>query len=427
MNKKDEIQDIASKVIDAETDSILFISIRLGKTRIALKAIKKDESVLVVYPNIPIKKSWTDEIIKYRPLSENITYTVKNSLKKFKDKEFDFVVVDEPQLLSINQLNLLKTIKYKRRVLLTGTLKPSTIIRLQTILGAEVKYTYGIAEAIRDKLVKDYKIFVHLTDLDDSNISILYKKYGRDAVGSERTVYNSYSETMAYFENQFAMTHDLKSKLGYKKYMGLRTNFLYNSKTLLDFATGIVNQYKNEKVLIYALRQDVADQLSDKSYHSKNKDVAALDHFKISTKGHLSVVNCVQAGVTINNLNRVIFHTCESNTEVFYQKLGRSLLYEFEGEIANVHICALRNTQMEIWVDNACKSLEQDKIVYVYKGVEYAKIDWIKYNFPGKELFMYNGSICVLLDDEQRQFSKYKFIGNNNTEYTLSKDRVVKI
>lgn len=429
--KRDEIQDEAASLIEKERDSILFISIRLGKTRIALKAIKAEESVLVVYPNTAIKKSWTDETEKYEPLSKNITYVLKTSLEKVKDKSYDYVIIDEPQLLSANQLSILKTISFKRRVGLTGTMKKTTINRLRETLGMEVKYTYGIAEAIRDKLVKDYEIFVHFVDLDEKLMDVPYMKYGKEVVGTERMAYNAFSETMSYFENSQESTRDARSLMGFKKYMGLRTNFLYNSKTLFEFTKKIVDQFKDEKVLIYALRQDIADRLSNVSFHSGNKDVDVLEDFKEAKKGHLSVVNCVQAGVTIKNLNKVIFHTCESNTEIFYQKLGRSLLYEYEGEKSQIHICALKDTQMETWVNNACKSLEQDKIKYVYNGKTYNKLEWIKFSYPGRQLYSYNGSICIMLDDEQQQFSKYVFVENIHSsyakEYTLSKDRVVKI
>jgi superfamily II DNA or RNA helicase len=57
----------------------------------------QQKTILVLYPNIDIKKSWTDECDKmdYHP---NITYSTFASIEKVKDKKFDYVVVDEAHL-----------------------------------------------------------------------------------------------------------------------------------------------------------------------------------------------------------------------------------------------------------------------------------------------------------------------------------------
>ncbi len=422
MDKRSLIQEEASQVVLTEKDLILFISIRLGKTRIALKAIEVDETILIVYPNSTIKNSWLDELIKFKPLSTNIVFTTKNSLKHHKDKYYDTLILDEPQLMqSKKQIDLIKTIKFKKRIALTGTLNVKTIKKLDEELGLKVKFRYDISDAIKDKLVKDYRINIHFTELNNQIANIKYKSYGKDVIGTEEQAYNSFTQTMNYFSG----SQNIKFTMGFKKYMGIRTNFLYNSGSLLKLASDLVLKHKHEKVLIYTMRQEIADKLSNITYHSKSKNEVDLDNFKISTDGHLSVVNCVQAGVTIKNLNRVIFHTYESNTEIFYQKLGRSLLYEFKGEVSNIHICVLRGTQMEKWANNACKALEQDKIVYHLNGNTYNKVEWVKLNYPDKQLFMYNGSICYLFSEVQRQFSDYIFIDNPERCYSLNRDSLM--
>lgn len=421
--KRDLIQEEGSQAILIEKDLILFISIRLGKTRIALKAIEKGDTVLVVYPNSDIRKSWTDELEKFKPLSDNIVFTTKNSLKHHKDKYYDFVILDEPQLMqSKKQVDLIRTIKFRKRVALTGTLNTRTQAKLDDQLGLKVKFSYTIADAIKDKLVKDYRIHIHFTELDNITRNIPYKKFGKSVVGTERDAYNAYSQTMNYFDT----SDNAKAPLGFKKYMGLRTNFLYNCQSLLDCSLELISKYKHEKALIYTLRQDIADQLANISYHSNNKHTEDLEAFKVSDKGHMAVVNCVQAGITITKLNRVIFHSYESNSEILYQKLGRSLLYEFDGEISNVHICVLKDTQMEKWVSNACKSLEQDKISYIFKNKAYDLVSWIKFNYPNKELYRYNGSICYMVKDGSK-YGEFVFVENPATIYTLSMEKVIKI
>jgi len=420
MNKRSQIQQEASQCILDNKDGIIFCSLRLGKTRIALMAIEKDDKILICYPNVAIKDSWKDELTKYTPESTNITYTTKDSLKKFKGQYFDYIIIDEPQLLSISQLNSLKTITYKKRVALSGTLNPRTIKRLEEKVGLKIIFSYDINQAILDGIVKDYEVNIVFEDLNNVIKSGIYKKFKVNRTGTEKEIYDSYTTTMNYFSQRYEETGDIRFNLGYKKYMGLRTNFLYNSFTLLNLAKKLVTEYKDEKCLIYTMRTDIADMLSKNSFHSKNKS-KLLDEFKESTTGHLSTVNCVQAGVSIHNLNKVIFHSVESNEEKLYQKLGRSLLHRYKGEKAQIFICCLKDTQMETWIKRATKSLNQDKIKYIYKNKSYNKLEWIKFNNPGKVLYLYNDSLCYKKED------LYYFIDNPYTGYSLNQEKLILI
>jgi superfamily II DNA or RNA helicase len=415
-------------------DTILFVSIRLGKTRVALKAVEEGDKILVVYPFKDIKKSWLDELEKFSPKSSDITFVTKNSVHKYAGQHFDYLVIDEPQLCqSAKQVAAIKSISYKKRVGLTGTLNQATIKKFQQELNWHVGVTYTIADAIRDKLVKDYEIIIHFVELDDIEKNIEYTKFKRQFWGTEKEVYNSYTDSMIYFELMKAEAADPKGRIladmGYKKYMGLRTNFLYNTPSLYNYAQRLAEKFAHEKVLIYTLRTDIADALSDTSYHSKNKETEVLEEFKNATSGHLAVVNCVQAGVTIKYLNKVLFHSYESNTEVFYQKLGRSLLYEFEGEKSEIHIVCLKDTQMERWIDSACRSLEQNKIYYVFNGRKFNKLGWIKAIHPDKQLFLYNGSVVFYQGKatDGFPFDQYSFLESPDRRYNLSSSKLIRI
>jgi len=420
MNKRTQVQKEASQCILDKKDLIVFCSLRLGKTRISLMAIEEDDKVLICYPNIAIKDSFEQELTKFTPKSTNITYTTKDSLKKFKNQYFDYIIIDEPQLLSLAQINHLKTITYKKRVGLSGTLNPKTIKRLDEKLGLKIGFSYTIEEAISDGIVKDYQVNIVFEDLNDIVKAGTYKKFKTIRAGTEKEIYDSYTTTMNYFSQKYEETGDTKYNLGYRKYMGLRTNFLYNSFTLLILAKKLIDKYKDEKCLIYTMRTDIADNLSKESFHSKNKS-SVLDKFKESNEGHLSTVNCISTGVTIANLNKVIFHSTESNEEKLYQKLGRSLLHRYKGEKAEIFICCLKDTQMETWIKRATKSLDQNKINYIYKDKSYNKLEWIKFNNPSKILYDYNGSICYKGD------SLYYFVDNPYTGYPLNIEKLTLI
>ncbi|HEY4062278.1 MAG TPA: hypothetical protein VGM30_10280 [Puia sp.] len=438
MDIRDQVQDKMAAHVLTVRDIILLVSIRVGKTRVALKAIEAGDSVLVVYPLLDVKKSWEEELMKFIPLSTNITFTTKNSLHKYRNRYFDFVIVDEPQLCqSANQIASLRTITYRKRVGLTGTLSDKTKKKFETLLNWKVGLTYTIADAIKDKLVKDYEIFVHYIDLDKRD-AMPFEQFGRTFYGTEDSVYTHYTEQMVEAEAKklLAMEDGDSQEIGkwtaiFKKYMSLRTNFLYNSPTLLNYTQRLIKKFETDKLLIYTLRTDIADQLSSVSYHSKNKEEEVLAQFKESTEGHMAVVNCVQAGVTIKGLHKVIFHSYESNTETLHQKLGRSLLYEFAGQKSQIHIACLKGTQMELWVDKACRSLEQHKINYIFQGKIYNKLTWIKSLHPDKELYIYNGSVVFFSHIEDGYsgfpFRHYKFLENPVKSYALPTTKMVRL
>lgn len=428
MNKRVAIQSWITSEILRLKDLIVLCSIRIGKTKCALDAIETGESVLVVYPLIEIKKSWDADVTKFTPKSKNITYSTSHSLKKYKDQYFDYVIIDEPQLYSKAQRDILKTIKYKKRVALTGTLKNSTKSKLKEELKLEVKCEYNLDKAIEDGIVKDYKIYVQMEDLDNIERNTSYIKFGQEIKGTDKEIYDYYNSIMEKFEDSENEEDPKKAYAITMKYRGLLTNHIYNCKTLFNKAIGLTNLYMGNKMLIYSMRTDIASELAfGLSYTSKSRDKKVLEQFKTSKNGALGVVNCIQAGVTIQNLNKVIIHSTESNTEKLQQKIGRSLLYDFEGNYSEIHICCLKDTIMERWVNLGLSSLNQNKIIFVYEGKEYSKLEWIKIKHPNKDLYLYdNGGICFISKIKDG-ITYYSFIDNPINEYTLKESRLTKL
>lgn len=426
MTKREEIQSWLTSEILKLKDLILLCSIRIGKAKTSLDAIEPNESVLIVYPLVEIQKGWKEDLIKFPPKSTNITFSTTHGLKKFKDQYFDFIILDEPQLYSKAQRDIIKTLKYTKRVALTGTLKYSTKTKLKEELNLEVKAEYTLDQAIADGIVKDYKIFVHMWGLDNDIRDISYVRYAKPSLGSDREVYDYYLSIM---ESTETMQNRKVAMAVFRKYQSLLVNHIYNSPSLFICAKNIANQNYEYKTLIYSMRTEIVERLSSGlTYTSKNRNKEVLDLFKESKSGHLGVVNCIQAGVTIKNLNKVLIHSTESNTEKFQQKIGRSLLYDFNGNYSEIHVCCLKDTIMERWINLGLSSLNQNKITFIYEGKEYSKVEWLKFNNPGKELFQYyNGGICYLLDKEQRTFSNYCFIDNPTNNYSLNREKLIRI
>ena len=76
---------------------IMLISPRMGKTRIAIFALQtynNNLSVLIVYPDNKIRKSWEDEFLIMNYNTSKVTYTTHLSLHKYKEIKYDIIILD---------------------------------------------------------------------------------------------------------------------------------------------------------------------------------------------------------------------------------------------------------------------------------------------------------------------------------------------
>lgn len=216
MTKKTEIQRIIkNQIIDNSFRGIILSSVRSGKTRILLECIKEYTdvefpTVLVLYPNIDIKKSWEKEcqIINYYP---DITYCTFASIEKVKDERFDFVIVDEAHLLGEeNQLPVAAEISLnnKKTVFASGTYNSDTLISIKLSTGMKLIVNYSTQEAIKDGIISDFTIFIHRYDLD----KIKLKEYGKVKKwrSSERKECNRLSNRIINSSGQLKMFASLE-------------------------------------------------------------------------------------------------------------------------------------------------------------------------------------------------------------------------
>lgn len=401
---REQIQSEITGAIRKYNKGIYHVSVRVGKTLAALKSIEEGSKVLITYPRVIIKKSWLSDMDKFKDKINNFTptFTTFSSLKKEIGKKYDTVIIDECHKLSEANLNYLTTIKANKIVMLTGTLNYKTVKKLSE-RGLQVVYRFGIEEAIKKGLVKDYRITIKMIDFNHK----------------DKAEYDRLESTVNFWESEIG-NEDSKYPMVVRKIkltqaLSKRANFLYVSSDTINATKSLLE--KDKKTLIYAYRTDIADMLTNDVYHSKNKDEPLIDEFKESASGHLATVNSIDMGVTIKNLHNVIFQAYDSNTENFQQKMGRSLLEQYTGDISNIIVMCMYGTRMEDWLMKALASLDNNKIFFDYKGVTLPYREWFKKKYPNLELYIYNGSICYFYREE-KGVKLYKFL-NSDLEYSL--------
>jgi superfamily II DNA or RNA helicase len=153
--KRDEIQKLAVQGFKECGEGILHIAMGVGKTKIGIDISKEYQKVLVVAPYVALLESWKEEFKKWKISDSNVTYTTTASLKKYKDLEFDLVVLDEIHLFSFNQL---EKIPKGKRLGLSGTISLDTAKFIKETIGLSVIFNYSLEAAIRDNVIADYRI-----------------------------------------------------------------------------------------------------------------------------------------------------------------------------------------------------------------------------------------------------------------------------
>ena len=361
---KNIIGNEALKIINPLCNAGLAITVGGGKTLIGLKhfqnIINKNKSLfipkaLVVAPKKSIFKSWKEDAKKFNLeiLLENITFTTYLSLNKKNPIDYDVIYLDECHSLLYKHEIFLK--KYENTIIgLTGTPPKSKYSEKgkMVLKYCPIVYEYVTDEAVNDKILNDYKIIIHLLELEDLN-NINVKVGNRQWKTSEQKQYNYW--TNKYIEADNPKTRQISS------IMRMKAMQTFSSKE--EYAKLILEQSKN-KCILFANEQLQADKLCKYSYHSKNPNSEQnLIDFKNDKITKLSCVLQLSEGVNIPNLKEGIIMHAYGNNRKSAQRIGRLLRLNPKDK-AIIHVLCYKNTVDEKWIKDALEDLDQNKISY---------------------------------------------------------------
>jgi len=364
MKEKSEIQKDALEILLKHDKAGVEISMGVGKTLLGLmhmEAMSKElyePKFLVVAPKVSIFKSWKSDAIKhgYKHLIDQITFTTYLSLGK-QNYEYDVLYLDECHSLKYSHAYYLKIASQLGVTIigLTGTypkLKNSEKGKMCEEFCPKV-YEYRTDDAVDDNILNDYRIYVHLVDLDPRN-NRLVEKGGKKWYSSEQKDYD-------YWTSRIEACNTPKD-LQILRVMRMKSMMAYTSKErkVLELI-----ERRKVKTLIFANTQEQADRLCEHSYHSNNsKSEKNLELFKNNEIDLLSAVEQLSEGVNIPELKSGIIMHAYSNNRKASQKLGR-LLRLNPNDTAGIHILCYRNTIDEEWVKNAISHFNPEKITWI--------------------------------------------------------------
>lgn len=362
MNKKDKIQAEALAAILPLKRAGAGITMGGGKTLLGLKYLehyynKGARKFLVVVPKNSIKQSWFKDAADFNLsyLLNHITFCTYLAISANKiTEQQDVVVLDECHSLLFSHEVYLKT--FTGPILgLSGT-PPRYANSEKGIMVnryCPIAYRYTTDEAVDNELLNDYRIMVHMLDLEDRPTVPVQMKDGRSFNTSELKTYNYWTERV---DNATSQKNKQVASI-----MRMKAMMTFPSKE--EFANVLFNNI-DEKVLLFCNTQEQADKLCGFSYHSKNPD--SMENLQLFSNGTILKMTCVEQlneGINIPKLRQGIIIHSYGNEKKASQKIGR-LLRLNPNDCATAHILCYRNTVDERWVENALKDFDESKITY---------------------------------------------------------------
>ena len=349
-------QEFAHKWIDSGKRGILHLCPRMGKCRTAIIALIEEhfDKVLVAFPDRKIGDAWKNEFTIMDYDTTRVTYTTHLSLKKHVTEWWDVIILDECHLLSSAQVEICKDIQPGVSILaLSGTLSSSTENYLYNNLQLPVVAEYPIAQAIEEGVIADYEITIVSVPLDN-----LIKQNYKSVFLTEKAMFDRYGWIITKLENQGNDT--MFPRLA-------RMRIIQHSLAKQRKTVQLLQEFKDERVLVFCGLTDIADNLGILSYHSKSNEKDLFEDF-ISGKGnHMAVVRIGATGITFTPLNRIIINYFSSSDEDLVQKVMRSLSFEFANpnKIAKIIIITSTEETELKWLRKALSMFQTNKINYI--------------------------------------------------------------
>lgn len=351
----------AQNAIDKCDKCLVEKSIRSGKTLTILDYIKKNKykSVLWLVPDSKTRDEGLPEEIKKWNFKLNITAICYNSLKKYVNREFDLIVLDEVQMLSEPRYEYITTIKYKKLIAMTGTVsnKSEKLDILFNKLGLKLVYRYSTDNAVKNKDVAPYRINVIELPLRTTND--LEVKYKDKSTNTQRSFKTSEQKSYDNISNRITQaTGKRKMMLAIE-----RMRFLNTLDSKIAFIKKHIALNSDKRILIFVNTQEMAEQCSRYYFHGNSTD-KWYNEFQKGNINHLVLVEKGATGHTYQNLDGCLLTTINSSN-LLQQKIFRTILFR-ENYTANIDILISKNTIQKEWITKALENLDQKNIT-LYK------------------------------------------------------------
>lgn len=350
-------QEAVQHYLDGNPKTCFNISVRFGKTRLGIMIMQALDvkRVLILYPEVNIKKAWEDEFEKMGWRPEEVVYSTYISLIKHIGEKYDFIIGDEVHKASDNALwNLFSTLNTNDRFLgLSGTYSDKTKYQLWEHCRLRISHEYNTEDAIDDNIVANYEVNVITFNVDGVN-EYLKKTKTKQWMTTE-------AKELVYLTK---VLDAAKMQRRDMKFPALnRMRFINKLPSLKRNTQILMHHLKDKRYLLYGADTDFVDGLGIPTHHSKNIKEDNLKKFQDGEINQLGLVQLASQGVTFKNLDTVIITNINSNSENLFQKLGRTLLQE-ASKVSQIYILCTGEEFQKKWLLKALQDIPREKITY---------------------------------------------------------------
>lgn len=288
------------------------------------------------------------------------------SLSKIEGEDFDLVILDEAHHLTPLNAQFFHQNKVGDILGLTATPPRDATKNILMQNYCPVVFTYPLDQGVADGIISDFEIHVIEMDLDQYSKVI---DAGTKAKPFKTTEQKHYEYLTTNLNKMFMLANkDTTGKYAnlVKFAMMKRARFIYNlpsktamAKQLMDKLTG-----KGKRTLIFCGSIEQSRLLCGINvYNSEDKKNDMLQRFKDKEIDTLGVVNAVNEGQNIPELDQLLIVQANSSDRDLVQRIGRAVRLRV-GHVAKVYILCVRNTVDETWITKAMAAFDPQRIHY---------------------------------------------------------------
>lgn len=389
---RDERQDLAiQRWKEAKGRGIILATVGFGKTRIAIKIIKRllekksDAKIIIIVPSDYLKDQWMMQLAENQLLTQTSVLVINSALAK--SYPCDLLVMDEQhEYASTRGLELLSKLPHKLFLGLTATLKRLDGKEKFLLRHAPVVDEITKKEALENGWVAEsnhYKVIVEV-DLEEYkaiNAKFLnhfaFFEYDFDLAMNAVSDYNvrlEYAKTSGHSVKDVTL-HAMQ----FMKALTARKNFVHTHPKKVELANLIISHRLDKKIITFSQTKATAEQIHYgivlHSGQTKKVRKQLMETFNEADSGIINSARALERGADIKNLSVAINVSINSSPIANTQKGGRVTRKEGD-KIAEKFTLVIAQTMEEQWFKKAMEGDEfipitEDQLIKLLKGEEY--------------------------------------------------------
>ena len=390
---KEKVQQSEFSALKGKHRVILKWATGVGKSKMTIDLINHVSTTACRALFVVAEKShiqnWQEEFQKWGLKDMDITIICYASLHKFRNTEYDILVLDEGHhAFTEKRKDILSTIKSRYIFMLSATLSAQKISDIEEIYGKFITSTVTLKEAIKQDILPEPKVNIIEMELDnttpnqeihylkgrnlpvisyDERNKYIYKKIPCIIKCTERQKYNYLTADMEYWKERFQRSGNSFHQNRWVNLGSQRKRFLGELKT--ERVKRLISSFsKDTRFICFCASVSQAEELDKKNTISSKKstkfNMAIIDAFNKKVINRMYAVGMANEGLNLVDIQAGIIVQLDGKERLFIQKFGRSM----RAEDPVSYIFYYKDTQDEKYLKNALENIEEKFINYTNIG-----------------------------------------------------------